>query len=108
MYDFYEKPTVPNRVIQKSTALSEQIIRSSVNQGVVRRLLNCSLDLPVSEKQKILSDYAQKLVNSGFSVKSCQLTLVHGVSKYLELVEKSNLPMDDKDFTLLYYGKDFK
>ena len=107
MYEFYEKPTVPNRVIQKSTALSEQIIRSSVNQGVVRRLLNCSMNLPISVKQNILSDYAQKLVNSGFSVKSCQLTLVHGVSRYLDLVEKSNLPENDKDFKPLYYGKDF-
>ena len=38
MYEFYEKPTVPNRVLQKDTALAESAIRSSLNQEVVRRM----------------------------------------------------------------------
>ena len=107
MFMFYEKPTVPNRVIQKSTALSSEIIRSSTNQGVVRRLLNCSQDLPIVIKQEILSDYAQKLINSGFSIRSSQLTLVHGVTRYMELVESSKLPTSNEKFKPLYYSKHY-
>ena len=55
MFRFYEKPTVPNRVLQKQTALSEDCIRASLNQEVVRRLLSCSPDLPLCEKRDILS-----------------------------------------------------
>ena len=66
-YEFYEKPTVPNRVLQRDTALDEATNRSSLNQEVVRRMLNCSLDLDVSRKREFLSVFSQKLVNSGFS-----------------------------------------
>ena len=81
---FYEKPTCPNRVIQKETALSESSIRSSLTQETVRRLRNCSIELPIEEKQEILSVFAQKMRNSGHSVSSIQYILVHGVTKYIE------------------------
>ena len=35
-FSFYEKPQVPNRVLQKETALPAQTIRSSLIQEVVR------------------------------------------------------------------------
>ena len=77
LYSFFEKPTCPNRVLQ-----SEMSIRASLTQETVRRLKNCSLKLPSHEKQEILSQFAQKLVNSGFSVPSAQYILVHGISKF--------------------------
>ena len=91
LYSFFEKPTCPNRVLQKDTALSEMSIRASLTQETVRRLKNCSVSLPNSEKQTILSQYAQKLVNSGFSVSSAQYLLVHGVTKYNQMLRNSNL-----------------
>ena len=48
MHSFYEKKMCPNRVLQRSTALSQGSIRSSLCQEVVRRLKNCSLNLPQS------------------------------------------------------------
>ena len=57
-HQFFEKKTCPNVVLQKSTALSEDSVRSSLSQEVVRRLLRCSPDLPLSEKQTILSRFA--------------------------------------------------
>ena len=41
MYAFYEKPQCPNKVLQRDTALSDSMIFASLNQEVVRRMLNC-------------------------------------------------------------------
>ena len=51
LYPFYEKPTCPDKMIQKETALNEANIRASLVQETVRRLKNCSEDLPIGEKQ---------------------------------------------------------
>ena len=70
MFEYFEKPMCPNRVLQCDTALSDSTIRASLNQEVVRRLLCCSRDLEVQVKQEILSTFSQKLLNSGFSLAS--------------------------------------
>ena len=70
VYEFFEKPTVPNRVLQRDTALAETSIRSSLNQEVFRRLINCSSELSLDRKQEFLSKFSPKLLNSGFSVNS--------------------------------------
>jgi len=108
MYEFWEKPTVPNRVLQSDTALAESLIRSSLNQDVVRRLLHCHLDVPNVRKSEFLSVFAQKLVNSGFSVPSAQLILVHGVTKYTELVKNSKLPETHPKFKPIHFDRNFK
>ena len=39
---FYEKPTVPNTVLQADTALSIECVRATLVQEVVRSLICCS------------------------------------------------------------------
>ena len=106
-HSFYEKPTCPNRVLQKETALSEDCIRASLNQEVVRRLKACSLDLPVTEKQDILSRFGQKLINSGHSVQSSQYILVHGVVRYIELLNNSKLDPKNPSYRPLHCSRDY-
>ena len=108
MHRFYEKPTVPNRVLQKATALSRECIRASLNQEVVRRLLACSTDLPPSDIHDMLSLFSQKLVNSGFSVASSQIILVHGTVKYLDLVRRSKLLPSSASYRPLYHHREHK
>ena len=106
-YSSFEKKTCPNRVLQKQTALSETCIRASLTQEVVRRLKNCSRDLPNTVKQEILSTFCQKMLNSGHSVASSQFIVVHGVLRYLEFVRCSELPETHKDYKPLYCPKNF-
>ena len=106
-FSFFEKTTCPNRVLQKQTALSETCIRASLTQEVVRRLRNCSTDLPQKEKQEILSVLCQKMIKSGHSVASTQFILVHGVVKYLDMLEKSKLDPSEKDYKPMYCSKEF-
>ena len=59
LHSFYEKPTVGNRMLQKTTALPELSIQATLTQEVVRRLINCSESLKVEAKQEILSNCSQ-------------------------------------------------
>ena len=77
-YKFYEKPTIPNRVLQNGTALSDASISASLVQDVVRGLLNSGLDTPTMGIQSILSKFASKMVNSGHTAKQTQVVLVQG------------------------------
>ena len=97
----------PNRVLQKTTALPESSIRSSLTQEVVRRLKNTSESLPKHQVHEILSVFGQKLVNSGHSVSSSQYIMVHGVSKYLELFRFSRLDVSDPDYKPLHCNMEF-
>ena len=105
-HKFYEKPTIGNQVLNKDTALPTASLWSSLLQETVRRLINCSLDLEQTEKQRILSEYAIKLINSGHSVRSTRIILVQGVVKFLWKVEKSMLPVTDPEFQPLYLNKE--
>ena len=70
-------------------------------------MMCCSLDLPLSRKQEILSVFSQKLLNSGFSLASAQLILVHGLTRYLEMVRCSELPKNNSKYKPLYWNKSF-
>ena len=107
MWSFYEKPTVPNRVIQRDTALSESSSRSSLVQEVVRRLKNCCENLPKNEIATILSKFGQKLINSGQSMRSSQYLLVHGVVKFLEMLRVSKLPKTHTDYKPIHCNREF-
>ena len=107
-YEFFEKDMCTNLVLQKDTALSTSCIRSSLTQEVVRRLMNCSRDLPIELKQAVLSKFAQKLLNSKHSVSSSKIILVHGVTRYNELCKRSDLPSDHRLYQPLHFDKSFK
>ena len=106
-YEFYEKPTVWNLVLQRNTALPISSLRSTLLQETVRRLLNTDSSLDKKRKQEILSAYAQKMINSGHSEMSTRITIVQGVAKYLNKVKASLLPTDDPDYMPLFLPKEY-
>ena len=105
---FYEKPTVGNRVLCKETALPTSSLRASLLQETVRRLQNCSPELDLETKQRILSEYGVKLINSGHSVKSARILLVQGVVKFLWRKELNDKPREDPDYVPLYVDKEYQ
>ena len=107
-HTFYEKPTVGNQVLRRDTALPTASIRATLLQETVRRLLNTSVGTDVKTIQMILSNFAQKLVNSGHSQFSTKVFLVQGVTKYLYRVKLSKLPRDHPQFRPLYLAKEYK
>ena len=74
-------------------------------QEVVRRLEHCSSDLQRCVRNEVLTNFAQKMINSGHSMNSTRITIVHGVLKYQENVMLDKLPYDHKQYRPLYLYK---
>ena len=55
-----------------------------------------------------MSKFLQKLVNSGFSLHSSQLIVVHGVTRYLEMVRDASRNSTDPKYKPLYWDKEYK
>jgi len=107
MFSFFEKPTVGNKVLNKYTALPQESIRSSLLQETVRRMINRCEKVELSERQMVLSKYAQKLINSGHSASSAKLIIVHGVIKYLHKLKRSKGEVTNRDYKPLYLSKEY-
>ena len=107
MHKFFEKPTVGNRVLDRNTALPVASLRASLLQEAVRRLQNCSEDLPIATKQDILSKYGAKLINSGHSLKSARILIVQGVVKFIHRLDMSKLPKTDPRYKPLHLSKEY-
>ena len=105
MFEYYEKPSVPNRTLQKDTALSQSTVRASLTQDLIRRMLNCSEFISAEERVKVIDDYTKKLINGGHSQASTKIILVHALTKYYRMFWCSRLNKDDKKYRPLYLDK---
>ena len=66
-YKFYSKPMSSQYVILSKSAMSDKIKRNTLVQEAIRRLRNTSRDLPWELKAKILSEFSNKMMISGYS-----------------------------------------
>ena len=78
-----------------------------MRQETVRRLLNTSIALPQASKDKILSDFAVKLTNSGYTKKQIKGILVEGIVKFEHLRWKDLLPKDHIQYSPLHLDASF-
>ena len=107
LYDFYEKPQVPNRTLQNGTALARTGLEASLIQEGVRRLINTSPLVPCDVRTEIIDKFAKKLVNSEFDTYTVQRILVSAVSCFLEKVRKSKLDHSDEEYQPLFLSKNY-
>jgi hypothetical protein len=82
LYSFYEKPMATNQVIQKDSAIPENIKMSSLNAEVVRRMLNTSELLPMGDRVAALDNICQKMANSGYKLEQNRRTALGGIKGY--------------------------
>ena len=64
LYKFYQKPMCSNMVLQRGSAKPENMKVASLNQEMIRRMINTSEDLDIGERVNVVDEYAQKLINS--------------------------------------------
>ena len=67
-YIFFEKPMASSMVIQRRSAMPENMRVSTLTQEVIRRMMNTSEKLEQSERNEVIDVYGKKLVNSGYSL----------------------------------------
>ena len=67
-YLFFQKEMAKKQVIHRHSALGENVKISSLNQNLVRRMLNTSEEVDISERIKVIDEYSDQLVASGLSL----------------------------------------
>ena len=82
LYIFYQKPMASNMVIQKRSAMPENMRVATLNQEVIRRMLNTSERLDVGHRVKVIDEYAQKLSNSGYDMEYIRKVMIGGLKGY--------------------------
>ena len=68
IYSFYEKPMVSPMVLHRRSAMPEGIRRATLNQELIRRMVNTSELVKIEERVEIIDKYVQKMINSEYSV----------------------------------------
>ena len=67
LFEHFEKPMKSNLVVQRRSALSENVKVASLTQEVVRVMLNCSEDLSDDIRVEHLNKLSVKLKTSGYN-----------------------------------------
>ena len=82
VYIFYQKPMASSMVIQKRSAMPENMRVATLNQEVIRRMLNTSERLEMVDRLGVVDEYAEKLRNSGYDLEYTRKIMVGGLTGY--------------------------
>ena len=107
LFKFFAKPMSNNITIQQGTGLAKNTIFSALRQELVRRLLNCSLELDHDERLEIIKNFIQLLVNSGHKYAFVKSVTLQGLTRYRYMIKRSRLSPDDSRYRPLYRARSF-
>ena len=105
LFEFYEKPMNTNMVLQRKSALSENIKMSSLTQEVIRRMLNCCELAENSCRVESLNNLAVKMCTSGYDTRYIRKVFVAGIKGYEKKLENSRKPHTDPKYKPLHLAK---
>jgi hypothetical protein len=91
LYSFYEKAMKSKFVLMNSSAVPTMTKRGALTNEAIRRLRNCHEDIPEEDLAKVLSDYSQKLKNSGYGAKYRREIIDGGLKAYKKQREDDSL-----------------
>ena len=86
---YYEKPMVPNMVLNRRSSMPEGTMRATLNQELTGRMVNTSEMVEVENRIEIVDNYAQKLINSEYSPEQTIVTIVAGLKVYKRFLSPS-------------------
>ena len=107
-YSFFMKPMKNNLVIQRGTALSRQIVFSSLRQEIVGRLINTYEATEMKVRLSLIEEMIQLMRNSGHEYSFIKSVVLQGVSKYEYMVWRSKLDPDHSKYMPLHRERSFK
>ena len=86
LYSFFEKAMVSPLVLHKRSAMPEGI---TLNQELVRRMVNTSESVDITDRVEIVNNYSQKLINSEYTVEEAKNVVIGGLKGYERLLSLS-------------------
>ena len=89
LYKFFEKEMVSPMVLHKRSAMPEGVRRATLNQEMVRRMVNTSEDAKIEDRLKVVDDYTQKLINSEYDLEEARGIVIGGLKGYERLLSLS-------------------
>ena len=89
IYRYYEKPMIPNMVLHKRSAMPESTRRSTLNQELIRRMVNTSEMVSIEERVEIIDKYATKLMHSEYPLEEARNIIIGGLKGYERLLSLS-------------------
>ena len=89
LFSFFEKEMVSPMVLHKRSAMPEGVRRATLNQELVRRMVNTSELVNIKQRVAVVEDYAQKLVNSEYTLKETRDVIIGGLKGYERLLSLS-------------------
>ena len=85
---------VPNMVLHRRSAMPETTRRATLNQELIRRMVNTSEMVSNEKRVEIVDSYAEKLMNSEYPLDQTRNILIGGLKGYERLL---SLSMDKKN-----------
>ena len=82
MYKYYEKETTAKTTVHQKSAMEENIKVQILANDVVRRLSNTQEELGSRLGARTITEYGQKLLNSGYQLDQVRSILVKGIKGY--------------------------
>ena len=79
---FYKKPMASSKVIHRRSAMSNKVKRSVLIQEGLRRMYNCTPNLPLAMRANVLQEFAASMMLSGHSESFREYVLTAVMRKY--------------------------
>ena len=76
-------------VLHKRSAMPEGLRRATLNQELVRRMVNTSKSVDITTRVEIINNYSQKLINSEYTVEKAKNVVIGGLKGYERLLSLS-------------------
>ena len=82
MYSFYQKDVANKAVINKLSALSENVKVASLTQNLIRRCKNTSEMLPVEERLAVIDRFTEQVLACNYSKEQAKKIVIAGLVGY--------------------------
>ena len=105
IYEYFEKEMKTNMVIQRKSALCENINVNSLSQEVVRVSLNFSELLEIETRVRHLDNVCLRMKTSGYDTPFIRKIMLNGLKSYEGKLKKSRIPEGRKGYSPLHHGK---
>ena len=95
-YSFFEKKMKTPFCVMKESAMSEKSKVSILSQDLIRRMQNTSEKVPESERIKIIDNYIDRLLVSGYKTEQIKEIVESGLKGYIRKLNraiKSGIPL---------------
>ena len=80
---------IPAMVLHKRSAMPEGTRRATLNQELIRRMINTSELVPIEKRLEIIDKYAGKLLNSEYNMIETRRVIIDGLKGYERLLSLS-------------------